>query len=492
MNKHLLTTFIACLTLLFDASAQTADFKYGVELNGGLREYNGDRGSTMYFASGQSFNYQAVGFGFNYYLNPSFDATMYASVGDLGYYDKEYLGFRARVTDIVFGLNYKLNNGYIFNEDALVKPYIRAGWGGMQSVSRIIHGIPNWSQSRTWFASHWNAGLGIKVRLTPRLDLQVQELYNYSFDDNYDGLPFQWGGARLNVGEDGNKPLHDAYLYHSVGLVFNFGGSYSGRKALKDDDDDGVPNSIDVCPNTPEDYEVDSVGCPLDDDGDGIFNEEDKCPEAKGLAMFAGCPDQDGDGIQDSEDKCIDVPGLAEFNGCPDQDKDGIQDSEDKCPLIAGTAEGEGCPDTDGDGVYDHKDICPTVAGIAANKGCPEIKEEVKELIRLAAQGINFETGKDVIKAESFENLDKLVTILNEYPEAQVQISGHTDDVGDDAANLELSQNRADAVKRYLASKGVQDDRMTATGYGETQPIADNGSAAGRAVNRRVDFKLVY
>ncbi len=492
MNKHLLTTLIASIFLVFDATAQSADFKYGIELNGGLREYNGDRGSTMYFASGQSFNYQAVGFGFNYYLNPSFDATMYASVGDLGYYDKEGLGFRARVTDIVFGLNYKFNNGYILSEDAAVKPYIRAGWGGMQSVSRIVHGIPNWSQSRTWFASHWNAGIGVRIRLTPNLDFQLQELYNYSFDDNYDGLPFQWGSARLNVGTDGNKPLHDAYLYHSAGFVFSFGGSYSGGAKIKDDDNDGIPNSIDLCPKTPEGAEVDSVGCSLDTDGDGIVDEADDCPTVAGVAQFNGCPDTDNDGVADANDKCVDVPGVVELDGCPDSDKDGITDADDKCPLIAGTAEGEGCPDTDGDGVYDHKDVCPTVAGIPENKGCPAIEEEVQEQIRLAAKGIFFETGSDVIKSESFENLNTLVTILNNYPQAKVQVEGHTDNVGQEDANMVLSQQRADAVKRYLVTQGVEEGRMTATGFGETKPIADNETAGGRQLNRRVDFKLEY
>ena len=166
--------------------------------------------------------------------------------------------------------------------------------------------------------------------------------------------------------------------------------------------------------------------------------------------------------------------------------------SEDKCPLKAGTAAGEGCPDSDGDGVYDHKDLCPATAGAVSNKGCPEIKEEVKEQIRLAAKGIYFESGKDIIKAESYANLDKLSKILQEYKEAKVIIEGHTDSQGADAANMTLSQKRADAVKRYLSTHGITADRMTAIGYGETQPQADNSTAAGRAKNRRVYFKLVY
>jgi outer membrane protein OmpA-like peptidoglycan-associated protein len=85
-----------------------------------------------------------------------------------------------------------------------------------------------------------------------------------------------------------------------------------------------------------------------------------------------------------------------------------------------------------------------------------------------------------------------LVKILNEYPEANVSIDGHTDNVGVSVANLELSQKRADAVKAYLVNKGISAMRLTATGYGDSQPIADNKTKDGKAKNRRVDFKLTY
>jgi outer membrane protein OmpA-like peptidoglycan-associated protein len=180
------------------------------------------------------------------------------------------------------------------------------------------------------------------------------------------------------------------------------------------------------------------------------------------------------------------------FNGCPDSDGDGIEDRKDKCPDVAGDVAGEGCPDTDGDGVYNNIDKCPDVAGIVANKGCPEIKPEVIKKIALAAKGINFETGKAVILESSFSNLDQLVTLLNEYPEASVEVQGHTDNVGSPEANKTLSQERTESVVRYLVLKGVAESRLTAVGYGQEMPIADNGSSRGRALNRRVDFKLSY
>jgi outer membrane protein OmpA-like peptidoglycan-associated protein len=509
MNKNILTLFIGLLAFTLAADAQSYTKKFGIEVNGGLREYHGDLGSAAYFK--QTPDYQGIGGGFGMYLNPSFDLNLYGSTGDIGFYKTTYddvrvenyrQGFRSRVTEGMIGVTYKFNNGYIIAEDARFKPFLRLGIGAMQSISKFTEGSTRvgdkddyWygSQNRTWIASHWNAGLGLKIKLSESLDLVISEQFNYTFDDNYDASPYSLAGARLNVAGEGNKPLHDIYLYHSVGFVFNFGSNgNSGRYTIKDSDNDGISDDFDICPETPEGYAVDTVGCPYDRDSDGIIDEEDKCPDEAGTAAFGGCPDTDADGIQDSEDKCPNVPGIIEFAGCPDSDKDNIQDSEDKCPLKPGTAEGEGCPDSDGDGVYDHLDVCPATPGLASNKGCPEIKEEVKEQIRLAAKGIFFESGKEVIKVESFTNLDKLASIMNTFEEANVMIEGHTDSQGEDADNMLLSQERADAVKRYLSSQGVADARMTAVGYGETKPIADNESAEGRVLNRRVDFKLVY
>lgn len=474
MNKKILTLVLSLFIFGGTLYAQSYDKKFGFEINGGLKEYHGDLGSALYFQ--KSPDYQGVGGAFSIYLNPSFDASIFGSTGDVGFYKQQYdegllmdvrVGFRSRVTQGMLGVTYKFANGYIMDEDARFKPFLRAGWGVTQSISKFTeYTVPvRHPQNRTWFSSAWNAGLGFKFAFTDALDLVVSQQFNYTFDDNMDASPYAPAGARLNNAQEGNKPLHDIFLYHSIGFAFNFGENGRSSYKIKDSDGDGINDEFDACPKTPEGYEVDADGCPLDDDGDGVVNEEDKCP---------------------------DVPGIKEFDGCPDSDKDGIQDSEDKCPLLPGTVEGEGCPDSDGDGVYDHLDVCPATPGLASNKGCPEIKQEVQEQIKLAARGIYFESGKNILKAESFVNLNKLAEILNEYSEARVTIEGHTDDKGDDAANLTLSQNRANAVKEYLAANGVEDSRMTAVGYGETKPQADNSTAEGRAMNRRVYFKLEY
>jgi len=148
--------------------------------------------------------------------------------------------------------------------------------------------------------------------------------------------------------------------------------------------------------------------------------------------------------------------------------------------------------DSDGDGIPDKNDKCPTVKGTAENQGCPEITQAEKDQIQLIARAIYFDSGKDVIKAESQAKLDELLPILSKYPALKIRIEGHTDNVGDDANNLKLSQARVDAVKKYLVNKGVASGRMTAIGYGETKPIADNNTEEGKAKNRRVELTTMY
>ena len=239
-----------------------------------------------------------------------------------------------------------------------------------------------------------------------------------------------------------------------------------------------------------------------DSDGDGISDPNDKCPAVFGLARYDGCPipDTDGDGINDEEDKCPGQAGTAKYNGCPipDTDGDGINDEEDKCPNQAGTAKYNGCPipDTDGDGINDELDKCPDVAGTAANNGCPEEKPEVSDKISKVvssnAQNIYFTGTTTTLMTKSNASLNNIVKILNENPDLKVKIEGHTDNAGNDDANMTLSTNRAEAVKTYLVGKGISEDRITTEGFGETTPIADNNTAAGRTKNRRVEIKVMY
>ena len=101
---------------------------------------------------------------------------------------------------------------------------------------------------------------------------------------------------------------------------------------------------------------------------------------------------------------------------------------------------------------------------------------------------LHFESAKSIIKADSYAVLDELVNFMKLKPELKIEIGGHTDSEGSDISNLTLSQERAEAVRAYLIKKGISANRMKAKGYGETKPIAENDSAAGRALNRRTEI----
>ncbi len=268
-----------------------------------------------------------------------------------------------------------------------------------------------------------------------------------------------------------------------------------------DNDEDGVPDYLDQCPETPTNVLVDSIGCPVDTDKDGIADYLDLCPETpENVEVDAnGCPiDSDSDGVADYLDNCPNTPlGVTiDENGCPiDTDKDGVADYLDKCPdTPEGTlVDNTGCPlDSDGDGVLDSEDKCPHNPGPASNQGCPELKKEVRNLFKKAMSGIQFESGKDVIKKSSYPILDQIVAVMELNPEYHLTISGHTDNAGDDNKNMQLSIDRAAAVGKYIIDKGIISHRITTQGFGETKPIADNKTSKGRAQNRRVEFEISY
>ncbi len=233
-----------------------------------------------------------------------------------------------------------------------------------------------------------------------------------------------------------------------------------------------------------------------DNDEDGILNKHDDCPDEAGPIENNGCPwpDSDGDNVLDKDDNCPEEAGEIENNGCPwpDTDLDGILDKDDDCPEEAGEIENNGCPwlDTDADGVFDKDDACPEMAGTIANKGCPEVTEEVIKKLNDFAKIILFNSGRATFKEESLPILEAMTAIFKEYPSARFKIEGHTDSVGSEALNQRLSNERANAVMEYLISKGIDASRLTAQGFGETRPIFSNDTRDGRARNRRVEIIL--
>lgn len=272
----------------------------------------------------------------------------------------------------------------------------------------------------------------------------------------------------------------------------------AGVKELQgcpDKDGDGITDADDKCPDDKGLAEF--KGCP-DKDGDKIIDKEDECPDEVGLAEFLGCPDRDGDKTPDKYDACPDIAGPKEYKGCPDKDGDTVLDKDDQCPEIVGSVENKGCPwpDTDKDGVVDREDDCPTTPGLKELKGCPPapvLKAEEQKILEKAFSSLEFATGKDIIKTVSYKSLNELAGLMKQHAaDWTLKLSGHTDNQGDAAKNMLLSEKRAKAVKKYLVSKGVKADKVIAEWFGQTVPIADNNTPEGRQKNRRVEMKVQF
>ena len=265
------------------------------------------------------------------------------------------------------------------------------------------------------------------------------------------------------------------------------------KSVIKDTDKDGIIDSEDNCPA--QKGGMATRGCP-DKDGDGTIDKEDKCPDISGTSKSNGCPvpDSDKDGVNDEEDKCPQVNGLPKYNGCPvpDTDKDGINDENDKCPILYGSAKNSGCPDSDGDGIIDIEDRCPATKGTKATLGCPVIKKEIIKKVDGAARRIQFKFRSAVLLRSSYRVLDGVIMILRDNPSLIVYINGHTSsgNNGDADQNIILSQNRANRVKKYLESQGIDSKRLIAEGFGGTKPLNNGNSEAEKALNRRVELKL--
>jgi OOP family OmpA-OmpF porin len=483
------------LLMALSASSQTDEKKWNVGLHGGFVQYNGDLGNGFYSTDQAAYSF--AGISASRYLGRHFDASLFFAKGETGFIDHTRSGTTEKPNHFLSRHNTSnlVLRFYFTGPKAIVRPYLLAGAGLIWYESVYA------SKKENFVFSLPTVGAGLNFRLSPVVSLQIQETLLATTADHID-----------NVTAGGDNDMH---LYHTAGLTFNL-----GKK--QDADQDGIADKKDLCPNTPPGVAVNTEGCPLDKDNDGVADYLDACPDISGQASLKGCPDTDMDGITDKDDRCPTVFGPALSKGCPDADKDGVVDIDDKCPgtktgykvdgtgctqdndkdgvvneedlcpELAGLLAFKGCPDTDGDGVSDKEDRCPALKGNIENKGCPEIPKLDIQKITLIAGKIYFETGSDKLKLISNSSLDDLAEILKRNEAVNLTIEGHTDTDGEDAYNMTLSQKRTESVKAYLISKGISGERLTAIGYGETMPVADNTKAAGKAKNRRVELKTSY
>lgn len=462
--------------------------------------------------------------------------------------DSTYDAFNApTIPRFYIGGNYLINEnmdaGLLFSGEVYkgrFRPSLTASYN--LKVGRVLQLSGSWSYTqRSWL----NPGLGFSVNAGPVQLYAVTDNLLAAFAPQSVRQAHVHAGINLTIGRDAKDrdedgiPDKEDECPDTPGLA-EFDG-------CPDSDGDKIPDLRDKCPEVPGLAAFE--GCP-DTDGDGIQDSEDDCVDEAGKVEFNGCPDRDNDGIMDKEDACPDEPGPVETNGCPDRDRDGVIDSEDLCPDKPGEAEHKGCPDTDGDGLYDNEDRCveefgptdnfgcpygdldgdgvfdkedrcvdtpgpkenegcpygdldgdgvtdnvdecPNTPGPAENNGCPELNEEEEEILNTAFENLEFESAKSVIRKTSYESLDSLASLLVRKPDWKLKIAGHTDSDGSSANNMKLSKNRSNAVKDYLNSRGVNEDRFIVEWFGEDKPLVPNTSSANKQKNRRVEMEVVF
>jgi outer membrane protein OmpA-like peptidoglycan-associated protein len=394
---------------------------------------------------------------------------------------KQFLNY----IDIPFNLVYKLKLGKKVKFIVGAGPYVSFFYNGSEKTDQTLVNVKHSSEENEDLPVGKGEG--------------KYEILNYGVN----GLAgFEIG--RIFLTANYSRGLNDFYkpsAYTATEYKHEVMGASLGiflgkaiKEAPKDTDGDGTPDKTDKCPGLAGPAKL--LGCP-DTDQDGIPDSEDKCPGEAGAADNDGCPykDKDGDGILDKDDKCVDITGPIDNGGCPypDTDKDSIIDKDDKCPEVFGLARYQGCPvpDTDGDGINDEDDKCADVKGVAANGGCPEeIKQEIVQKVAYAAKRIQFKVSSAELTSGSFKVLDEVALILSNNPDIKVTIEGHTSADGTYAKNMILSESRANTVKTYLESKGIDASRLTAIGFGPDKPLNPGKTVEEKAANRRVELNL--
>jgi outer membrane protein OmpA-like peptidoglycan-associated protein/opacity protein-like surface antigen len=342
-----------------------------------------------------------------------------------------------------------------------LEPFAAAGIGMMHTSSDLLGSDTDWPI---------HVGGGLRFWITDAIAVRV--------DGRYMRGPSEQAPYTLNAG----------YGEFSVGISFIPRISPSRPEPVKvdgDRDGDGIPDSIDKCPDQPEDKDMfqDQDGCPdPDNDGDGIPDIVDKCPldpeDFDGFQDADGCPDldNDGDGIPDAVDKCPNEPedkdGFQDLDGCPDpdNDNDGIPDIVDKCPnepeTINGFQDEDGCPDK-GDGLV-------------------VMSPDRLELL----ESIQFQREK---LAKSSNNLlGQIGATLRAHSEiVRVRVTVHVQPSANPDKDQTVSDARAKLIREWLVQYGIDTKRLEARGFGGNKPLVPADQKGAAAINERVEMIIL-
>lgn len=272
-------------------------------------------------------------------------------------------------------------------------------------------------------------GMGVKFKLSDRVALDLGYEMKFIDTDYFDGVY-------------ANQPSSDKFSYTHAGLEFSLGSAAK-----------------------PDLNWVNPVAMMYDELKDPTLRQEVEALKGRVTNVEQAVQDMkkdtDGDGVADYLDKCPNTPAGAKVDG-------------GGCEL-----------DTDGDGIPDWKDKCPTEKGTVEFNGCPEMGSATMT----GVNNIQFEYNSSVLRTSSYATLDKVSSMMRANANSMLQLDGHASAEGTDSYNLQLSLDRANAVKTYLVNSGVDAKKIATKGYGETRPVASNTTEEGRMANRRVEFR---
>ena len=353
-----------------------------------------------------------------------------------------------------------------FNSQAIVRPLISVGIGGVPYKLQITHNTLTGDRARQVVSDGGNfifwmpLRIGLRAAISPAFDLQLTLERSVTLSDRLDGIvtkDLDW--------------MNDNFEMVSFGFAYYFFGNRT-----EDPYGEQILPPMVVEPPPPDPAFSDS-------DQDGLMDAE----ELNLYHTDPGKPDSDGDGLTDGQE-------IKRYRTNPlldDTDGDGIRDDEE---VRLRTNPND--RDSDGDKIPDGNDKCPTEAGPMSNLGCPFandrgdiIFEKLGDILIL--ENIEFEAGKATLLTASNATLDKVIQNLNENPKVELEVRGHTDSTGDYQKNITLSLKRAESVKQYLVARGIASTRITTDGLGSAAPIAPNNTVDGRKRNRRIEFRIV-
>ena len=432
MKKHILVIFALMSLSIFTIHAQNRFHPWGIGISYNVSNMEGLFNQKFFTARNYS---GGIKIHASRYISHSFNARLEATYGSIYYPQVE--AYPRRTPSIFnqqnffessFLIEYKLNNNYIFKENAYVQPYLFIGLG-TNNMNK------DWNTFFPW-------GAGFKIKCTNWMAVNLETCFKVNIDNSYN------------------------YLQHNAGLIFSIGKSLDKNK-----------NDIASSKKVKNDLkEVNNIK-PIDSDGDGIDDAIDECPFLAGVSQFGGCPDSDGDGIPDSKDACPNEKGSIENNGCMpkiiDTDGDGVADMDDQCPYVKGLAFKFGCPEL-------------TKVNTMTND--EKTKNNTDKTILNSSIEIFYTSSVSTLNEEQQAKLNELAEQLSKSTYTRIKINAYTSNSGNSESNIKLSMNRALTVLNYLASKGISQKQIGAYGYGPFNPKYNNSDPNESIKNQRVEI----